>query len=138
MCRRISVLMFATNHGKARAQPAAAFVGYKNRAAALLAPSLLPSFSQNPTTPCSRRFVLNAPRIRPFCLALLLHRAHQICYAAAKIHASSRIPRSSLPISILQTLCNADHLFRSASHLPRYKLSHYPLTQRDPPQLGRP
>jgi hypothetical protein len=57
--------------------PAAAFAGYKNGAAAhlsLLFPFL--PFHTSQQHPARDAWFLDASRIRPFCLAILLHQAH--------------------------------------------------------------
>ncbi len=108
-------------------RPAAAFVRYKNRVPSyLMLLYLLPSFLHDPTTPCARdawpTFSHTSARTS-FSDLLPSLGPHLIGNAAAEIHASSRNPQSSLLISMLQTLCDANGLLRSASHWPRYELS---------------
>jgi hypothetical protein len=106
--------------------PAAAFAGYKNGAAAHLSlffPSFL--FTQANNTLLATLGFWMRLAFGPSVWPLFSTRLTCIGHAAAEIRASSRIPPRSPPlVSMLRTLCDANHLvrlLRSASYWPRIR-----------------
>ena len=89
--------------------------------------SILPS-QHHPTVPRLRDFVWeNAPRIRPFYLALSsLSGSPDPPRRSLNPCVEQESGQSPLLISMLRTLCDAHHLCKSASRWPKYQLSPAP------------